>query len=70
MWFCPLVRDQELVGSNPFAPTTFLEDFVAFSRWLFARPFQNLSCFLYICTGSSLTKKFFRAQGRKFLCDR
>jgi hypothetical protein len=21
MWFCPLVRDQEVEGSNPFAPT-------------------------------------------------
>jgi hypothetical protein len=47
-----------------------LEDFVALSRRFFARPFQNLSCFLYICTGSSLTKEFFRAQGRDFLCDR
>jgi hypothetical protein len=65
-----MVRDQEVEGSNPVAPTTSLENFVAFSRWLFARPFQNLSRFLYICTGSSLTKEFFRAQGRKFLCDR
>jgi hypothetical protein len=65
-----MVRDQEVEGSNAFAPTTFLEDFVAFSRRLFARPFQNLSCFLYICTDSSLAKEFCRAQGRDFLCDR
>ena len=47
-----------------------LEDFVAFSRRFFARPFQNLSCFLHVCMGSSLAKEFFRTQGRNFLCDR
>jgi hypothetical protein len=47
-----------------------LENFVAFSWRFFARPLQNLSCFLYVCMGSSLTKEFFRTQGRNFLCDR
>ena len=44
-----------------------LENFVAFSWWFFACPFQNLSCFLYICMGSSLTKEFFRTQRGDFL---
>jgi len=59
--FRALIRDQEVEGSNPFAPTNLLENFVTFSRWLFARSFQNLPCFFYICMGSSLTKEFFRA---------
>ena len=34
-----------------------LENFVALLGWFFACPSQNLSCFLYICTGSSLKKE-------------
>jgi hypothetical protein len=44
MWFGPLVRDQEVEGSNPFAPTTILNHLssVAFLRigsiWVQHRP--------------------------------
>jgi hypothetical protein len=46
------------VGGVRFWTYQFIvKEFVALLRWFFACPSQNLSCFLYICTGSSLKKE-------------
>jgi len=71
---CPVrcviyVSGRRVWGLSNDSVASELENFVAFLRCFFACTLQDLSRFLYVCTGSSFTEKFFCSQSRNFLSD-